>query len=142
MDFLREWFLGMAGAAMVGVFALAVTPQGTVKRVVQMAAALVFILSVLHPLTGVSEFSSAGLQLESLPASAEIEIGNSTTELLSLFIAEQTSAYIVSKAQALGLDVSVTAYCRLGEFYPEPWSVTILHERPEHARSALRKLIE
>jgi hypothetical protein len=139
MDFLRQWFLEMAAAAMLGVFAMAVTPPGAVKKAVRIAAALVLVITVLRPLAGVQSFPDLQFDFPSVSAvAAEGEI----SEVLSSIIAGQTSAYIVSKAQALGLDVSVTARCRMGEFYPEPWSVTIYSERPEHARNALRKLIE
>jgi hypothetical protein len=141
MDFLREWFLGMAGAVMIGVFAMAVTPQGVSRKVVQIAAALVLVIAVLRPLSGVESFPQMRME-GGFPSETVVENTASVDEVLSSIIAGQTSAYIVSKAQALGLAVSVTAGCRMGEFYPEPWSVTIISQRPEHTRRALGKLIE
>ena len=126
----------MAGAAMLGVFAIAVTPHGAVKRVVQIAAALVLVITVLRPLTGIESFPAFE---DLLPEREEAE--TSVEEILSSIIAGQTSAYIVSKAQASGLVVSVTAHCRMGAHYPEPWSVAIYSERPEHAKGVLKKLI-
>jgi hypothetical protein len=140
MDFLRGWFLSMAGAAMLGVFAIAVTPHGAVRRVVQIAAALVTVITVLRPLTGVESFHIRGVE-DFFSEKTEPVLKTSVEEILSSIIAGQTSAYIVSKAEASGLVVSVTAYCRMGEHYPEPWSVAIYSERPEHAKRVLKNLI-
>jgi hypothetical protein len=142
MGLLREWFLGVAGAAMIGVFALAVTPPGAVKKVVQIASALLLIIAVLRPLSGWN-----GTPLQGIGASLPTDgfaaaISESRDELLSAIIAEKTAAYIVTKAQALGLVITVSAQCRMGEIYPEPWTVTVRSERPEHAKSALSRLIE
>ncbi|MCL1806997.1 MAG: hypothetical protein FWG31_04775 [Oscillospiraceae bacterium] len=140
MDFLRFWFFGVAGAAAVGVFALAVTPQGSTKKVVQIASALVLCIAVLRPFTGFNglpEFDTDGF----LPA-MQTDFSEASDKMLSSLIADRTAAYIVNKAQALGLAVSVSVTCRTGDHhYPEPWSVTVRHERPEHAKSALGKLI-
>ena len=140
MDFLRTWFLGVAGAAMIGVFALAVTPPGAVKKVTQIAAALLLVIAALRPFLGLEVLTVLG----ELPAWG-MEYGSladSAGELLSSIIEGKTAAYIETKAQAVGLAVSVTARCRAGEPYPEPWAVTVRSDRPEHAKSALAKLIE
>jgi hypothetical protein len=138
MELLRSWFLGVTGAAMVGVFALAVTPRGAVRNVTQIAAALLLVIAVLRPLVGwngIPELWPDGL---AVPAGGP----NAAEEILSSIIADKTAAYIVNKAQAVGLVVSVTARCRMGDGYPEPWAVTIRSERPEHAKSALGRMIE
>jgi hypothetical protein len=142
MDFLRAWFLGVAGAAMVGVFALAVTPKGAVKKVVQIASALLLVIAVLRPLTGWSGTPLPDLDSLLRQDGITAAMSESYNEMLSAIIAEKTTAYIVTKAQALGLVVSVSAQCRMGEHYPEPWSVTVRSDRPEHAKSALGTLIE
>ena len=148
MDFLRAWFLGVAGAAMAGVFALAVTPPGAVKKVTQIAAALLLITAVLRPFAG-SDSLPVWEDFPTLNADPAIGRtapgsapgGGSSSEILSSIIAEKTAAYIVNKAQAVGLVVSVTARCRDGGLYPEPWAVTVCSERPEHAKSALGGMI-
>ncbi|MDR0324471.1 MAG: hypothetical protein LBI19_00060 [Oscillospiraceae bacterium] len=136
MDFLRTWFLGVAGAAMVGVFALAVTPPGAVRKVTQIAAALLLATAVLRPFIGLTV-------PQSLPFTGvrEAALEEPPAEILSSIIAGKTAAYIVTKAQAVGLAVSVTARCRVGEIVPEPWAVTVYTDRPEHAKNALGAMI-
>ncbi|MCL2003813.1 MAG: stage III sporulation protein AF [Oscillospiraceae bacterium] len=141
MDFLRGWILGMAGAATVGVFALAVTPDGAVKRVVRMAASLLLVIAVLRPLAGWDGSALPDLGAWAGESGVAAAAGESLDELLSVIIAEKTAAYIVTKAQALGLTVGVSARCRRGEHTPVPWAVTVTSDRPEHARSALGAMI-
>jgi stage III sporulation protein AF len=142
MDFLRTWFLGTAGAAVVGVFAIAVTPPGAVKKVVQIASALLLMIAVLRPLAGWSGDPRIDTDSWLSNSGAAAAVTESHNDLLSAIIAEKTAAYIVNKAQALGLVITASAQCRMGEHYPEPWSVTIRSDRPEHAKSALGKIID
>jgi hypothetical protein len=140
MEFLREWFFGVAGAAVAGAFALAITPQGASQRAVRIAAALALCVAVLRPFTGALTLPdlTAGL-----PRSEEGQPGQGISyDVLSSIIAEKTAAYIVSKAQALGLDVTAAVRCKQVDEWPVPWAVTISHPRPEHAKSALSKMIE
>lgn len=136
MDFLRQWVLGVAGAAMIGAATLAVTPQGTVKKVLRVGAALLLVVSVLRPLAGWN------LTLPEWTGIDTEETEKTGQELLTGIIAEKTAAYIESEAQAVGLVVSVTAECRMGKVYPEPWSVTIVCDRYEHAMNTLSDRIE
>jgi hypothetical protein len=141
MEFFREWFLSVAGTAIIGVLALAVTPPGAVKKTVQLASALLLIITVLRPLTGWSGDLAPISELwraETAAAALSAEVRH---DLLSAIIEEKTAAYIVTKAQALGLVVIVSAQSRMGGDYPEPWSVSVYSDRPEHAKSALGKMI-
>lgn len=139
MDFFREWLLGIAGAAVIGTVALAVTPSGAIKKVVQLGAALLLIVSVLRPLIGWQGVTDLENSLNESVTAAGIE--KTGQELLSGLIADRTAAYIVNEAQAVGLAVVVSVECRMGESYPEPWSAEIRCGRPEHAKSALGRLI-
>jgi hypothetical protein len=142
MEFIKDWFLGVAGAAMIGVFALAITPQSVSRKGVQIASALLLIIAVLRPFTGWSGTPLPDMEALTGESGAAAVVRETRDEILSAIIEEKTSAYIVTKAQALGLVVSVSAQSRMGEFYPEPWAVTIRSDRPEHARGALSGLIE
>ncbi|MDR0293067.1 MAG: hypothetical protein LBH95_02810 [Oscillospiraceae bacterium] len=141
MDFLRAWFLGVAGAAMAGVFALTLAPPGAAQKTVRIAAALLLAAAVLRPLAGWAALPAPDAEYGTFWA-APAGTAPAGEELLASIIEEKTAAYIVNKAQAVGLTVSVTARCRTGEGYPEPWAVTVRSERPEHAKSALSAMIE
>jgi hypothetical protein len=137
MEFFREWLLGIAGAAVIGAVALAITPAGAVKKVVRLGTALLLIVAVLRPLTG-WRLDIDDIFDQSVTAAGIEKTGQ---ELLSGLIADRTAAYIVNEAQAVGLAVIVSVECRLGENYPEPWSADIRCDRPEHAKSALAGMI-
>jgi len=133
------WITGIAGAAMLGVLALAVTPKGPVQKVLRVGIALLLSMAVLRPLVGVQ----GGFSLETaLEGYRDETLQKPGQDFLSGIIAEQARAYIESKANAAGLSVSVKVECRAGELYPEPYRVTVRAGRPEHARSALVKIIE
>ena len=139
MDFLRTWITGIAGAGIVGAMALAVTPRGAIQKILRMGTALLLAIAVLRPLIGFSGNFSLETAFEGYQDGSAVNPGQ---DLLSGIIAEQARAYIESKAEAAGLPVSVTVVCRTGDVYPEPYEVTVRAGRPEHARSALSKMIE
>ncbi|MDR1693183.1 MAG: stage III sporulation protein AF [Oscillospiraceae bacterium] len=134
MDFLRQWILGIAGAAVVGTVALAVTPSGSVKKAVRLASALLLIGAVLRPLTGWKTLDFEDFFIETVAAEGVEKPGQ---ELLSGLIADRTSAYIVNKAQAVGLAIEVSVVIRENA----PWSAEIVCGRPEHAKSALSQTL-
>ena len=138
MEFIRQWIFGIAGAGIIGTVALAVAPEGSVKKILKVVVALVLIISVLRPFIGWDP--AFGLEDWGGEISRE-GIEKTGMGLMEVIIAERTSAYIVNKAQAIGLDVSVIVECRIEEHYPIPWRITIGHPRPEHAKNALSNLI-
>lgn len=139
MDFLRSWITGIAGAAMLGVLALAVTPEGTLRKILRVGTALLLSIAVLRPLIGFSGEFSLETALQDYRDESVQKPGQ---DLMESIIAEQARAYIESKAEDSGLSVSVLVECRTTDTYPEPYLVTIRSPRPEHARNVLSEIIE
>ena len=52
MSFLREWLLGVTAAALAVALAQALTPEGTVKKLLRITGGLVLLLAVVRPLKG------------------------------------------------------------------------------------------
>ena len=139
LGFMSDWVSGVAAATVLTALALAVTPQGTVRKIVALCAGLLMTAALVRPLIGFS----GGAEIDGLVLEAEGEnIADRVNEALSDIIEGQTAAYIVNKAQALGINCSVTVKCRTGEHYPQPWSVTVRSRTPEHAMSAMADMIE
>lgn len=101
---LREWILGLAGAAVFCSVCSAVTPEGSVKRVQKLLCGVVMALALISPL---AELDMSGYSLnlarcrrraEEISASAQ-EISDS---LSRAFIEERCAAYILDKARLLG----------------------------------------
>ncbi len=121
---MRDWILGLAGAAVFCAVCSAVTPEGSVKRVQKLLCGVVMALSLISPL---AELDMSGYSLnlarcrqqaEEIAASAQ-EISDS---LSRSFIEERCAAYILDKARQLGSEpgaVTVRAqWSAEGVWYP------------------------
>ena len=104
IDFLGGWITSITAAAILTAVALTLTPPGGVKKAVQLVCGVVLTLSVLTPVVSLRAEDFA----LSLPAPEEdrewLKSAALGQTVLKELIQERTGAYIVSKAQALGLD--------------------------------------
>lgn len=128
MGVLRAWLLGIACAAMLLALAQAMTPAGTVRKVGQFMGGLVLLLMVVKPVLHMDFSSLARSVQENWAAPQEIEaMANVNQSLLKTIIAERTGAYILDKAQALGVPcAAATVTCTAGEDgMPYPTTVTL-----------------
>lgn len=99
MSFLREWLLGITAAALAVALAQAVTPEGTVKKLLRLTGGLVLLLAVARPLKGFVP--------QALPPPGKLAPGIETAqtageEVMKTLIAQKVGAYIVDKGSALG----------------------------------------
>ncbi len=104
---LRDWVTGLTGAAIVATVALAVTPEGTVKKMVRLAVGLVLLLMTVKPLLTAPDISAAwaGERQASNQAAADGEVISQGLQME--LIERELSAYILSKGQQLGLSLDV-----------------------------------
>ncbi len=135
LEFFRSWLSSVVTASVIVSVALAVTPPGNVKKTVQLASGLVMAVVLLTPFVrGVPEFDW------SLPDISEVYDQNDQM-LMKEIIAEKTAAYIVNKAQAVGLSVSAEVICEEGDMYPMPVFAEIRSDSPEEAERLLGPVI-
>ncbi len=105
---IRDWVLGLTGAALFCAVATALTPDGPVKGVVKTLCGVVMAAALLTPLFSF-DFPSYALYLaEARRDAAEItvqaeEISDSLSRTI---IAERLEAYILDKAAELGANVT------------------------------------
>ena len=134
-EILRNWILGLAGAAVFCVLCSAVTPDGSVKRVQKMLCGVVMTLALLSPIKGL-DMSGYSLNLARCRQQAE-EIGATAQEisdsLSRTFIEERCAAYILDKARLLGSEpgaVRVTArWSSEGVWYPAEAEIEAQYDR-------------
>jgi len=134
-EFLREWILGMAGAAVFCTLCSAVTPDGGVKKVQKLLCGVVMTLALLSPLVGL-DMGAYSVNLARCRSQAE-EIGASAQEisdsLSRTFIEQRCAAYILDKARMLGLEpdgVRVTAqWSDEGVWYPAEAEIEAQYDR-------------
>ena len=130
MDGVRSWLLGIVLTSLAGGLARQLAPQGKEQAMVRLVSGLLLALAILRPLAGGSggweglEIAAGSFSLQS-GEQAEIYRKNQQ-EALSAIIAETTEAYILDKANRLGLDCTVRVTVAAGESgIPLPTSVTI-----------------
>ena len=108
-ELLRNWVLGLTGAAAVCAAALTLTPRGQVRKVVELLCGVVMAAALLSPLMSASLPEDYSLNLAKYRAAAEALTENGTELSQSLdrsIIEEKLEAYILDKAQTFGAAVS------------------------------------
>lgn len=144
MSAITAWIRALAGAAVFCAIALALCPEGRPKRVLRAACGVVMAAALLSP--------ALGLDMQALPEavarygeaarSVAGEAGQEADRLNRTIIERECAAYILDKADALGIsaaDAAVTArWSEEGFWYP--WESRV--SCPEGGRAALSEAIE
>jgi stage III sporulation protein AF len=110
------------------------------------AVVVVLLLAVIRPLVGL-DYQSLSLALAEnrfqWDESAAEKGSALGSDLMKSIIAEQTGAYILDKANALGVKCAVEVECKIGEEnLPYPISVRIKGTLTDSQRDTLRREIE
>jgi stage III sporulation protein AF len=144
-DFLGSWIKALAAAAIFASVMLAVTPKGAVRQTVKLICGALLTFALLSPLKSLNfdklaEFiSKARLDGREIAASSEKE----AALLMKLIIEEETEAYILDKAEALGISgLQVEVSVKEGGQYPYPYSAKIACGASREQKSELSSLIE
>lgn len=144
MEILRQWLVGITGAAMIVAMADSLTPEGTVRKIGRMVGGLVLLIAMVKPVMALDfdtmAFSNLHLEIDE----RQEELEKTDTELLKTIIGEKTGAYILDKAEEMGIPCRrVEVTCTVGEEnVPYPSAVTIYGDFEEGQRNALSRKIE
>ena len=145
MDFLRNWLIGITGAAIILALVDCIIPKGSVKQIGKLAGGLVMVVAILRPVLGLDyeilAGSLANYRYDVRQYSAALDIENE--RLKKIIIEDRTGAYIHDKADELGIECSVTVQCRMNaneQFYPA--SVTVYGELTQEQKERLMRIIE
>lgn len=145
MELIRQWLLGVACAAMVLALAESLAPAGGVKKVCRLAGGMVLLLAAISPVLKLDEgaLSRALSEYRITGQGYEDVLAEKNQLLYKTIIEENTAAYILDKAEELGIscqaEVSV-AYDEDG--FPYPWSVTVSGSWTEEQESQLSLFLE
>lgn len=128
MALVREWLLGITGAAILSALGEALMPEGGVKRVGKLVCGLVLAFSILRPLSVLDTTNLwPGVEYDSgeasqMAAALQEEAGSRMKSIIE----RELSAYSMDKAARLGLDCRVEVRCREedGIFLPESAEIT------------------
>ncbi len=144
IEAVRGYLLRLTAGAFFSAGVLALIPKGTPKKAAAVLCGLVMLLLALTPLAqldydALSEAISR-LELEKEEARTGIEIQNQ--ELVARIISGRVQAYILDKAAALGLTVTVELEMETRSATPYPKAVTIHGEATPVQKQQLQQYLE
>ena len=142
---VRQWLLGVTCTALVLAIADSLAPEGNAKKVCRLAGGLALLIAAVSPVLRVDgeSLSRAVSEYQTSVWVYERELEEKNVLLYQSIIEETAAAYIVDKAEELGIScqAEVTfAYDEDG--VPYPWEVTARGVWTEDQRSRLSGLIE
>lgn len=146
IDLIRSWLVGITCTAMIVALAESLSPAGAVRKVGRLTGGLVLMLPILQPVAKLDMDDLSGVlaqyRIEAAGYSVDLEAENG--KLMKAIIEEETGAYILDKAAALGIEnceVVVAVADRDGES-PIPEAVTVMGSITDGQREALSHRIE
>lgn len=146
MELLRQWLVGVTCAAMLVALADSITPAGTVRKIGKLVGGLVLLLAILHPLLAF-DYSAMAIAMTDYQAAFgayDVELKETDMDLMKTIIGERAGAYILDKAEQLGLSCQkVVVTCQVGAGdMPYPSAVTIIGVPEGAQRKTLMRQIE
>ena len=145
IEAIRTWLVSIVCTAAVVALAQAIMPKGTVQKIGMTIGGLVLMVTILQPVLSFDFDRLSGLmaryRLEAEEDSRQLTEENQA--LMGDIIEEQTAAYIVDKAEELGVSVRVEVTCELDETgFPYPTAVTVYGNLTEEQQNSLSRCIE
>ena len=107
-EFIRNWVMTLTGTGIVVAVALALTPEGTIKKIVRMGAGIVLLLATLSPLVQLNDIEwrpDAYINAMTVDGGQEIAL-----QAQKAIIADRLSAYISAEGDGLAAIVTVEAF--------------------------------
>lgn len=141
---LREWLLGITCAAMLLALAEQLVPEGGIKRVLRLAGGLLLILMAVNPIVKLDtrELESIVREFDVQVRVADEELEAANDFLYESIIEERTAAYILDKAEKLGITCRVSVFVAWDGEIPKPHAARIYGTWTETQREALSRIME
>lgn len=146
MTDIKTWILGITVTALLLAVLDELCPEGAVRRVERCACALVLMLTVLSPLSGLRQldFSDRLSEYQSRSDADVQTMTGDTQEYLSGIIASESEAYFAQKASGLGLTCTAEIGCGTDSDSgcPVPVSAVVTGCPEGAARAEAEKILE
>ena len=142
---VRQWLMGVTCTALVIAAADSLAPEGSVKRVCRMAGGLALLLAAVSPLIRLDSgiLFNALEEHQALLQSYEETLEEQSNLLYQTIIAENAAAYIVDKAEEMGISCRAEVTLSYDENgAPCPWEVTAWGAWTDEAREAMSRMLE
>lgn len=142
---VKDWIFGVACGGMIVAVLQALLPKDSAGKVGRMAGGLVLLLAVASPLVQLDwEALTVSLTEQRMAEQGYTEeLTKMNQGFLKELIEEQTEAYILDKAEGLGISCEVSVRYRWSEDgVPYPAEVTVVSDAAEEQEQELARLIE
>ena len=128
IELLKNWIISVTAASIIAAAAVAVTPKGSVRKMVRFAGGLVLFIAMAAPL---KEIDSRDIAFFSMQYRADYEgyeekLIRANDTMIKSIIEDKTRTYILQKANELGIDCDAEIRTtKRDDGYPYPDSVTV-----------------
>ena len=144
IEALQTYLLRLIATALLTALATAVTPEGRVRRVVGFAGGLLLAITLLRPV-GTVDFDAMARAISRIEMEYSENVTGvraASTQVQAVIISQRTEAYILSKAEAMGLALQVQVETQMDGLYPYPWAVTLTGQATAQEKEVLERYIE
>ena len=145
MELVRQWLLGVTCTAMVLALAEGLVPEGNAKKVCRLAGGLALLLAAVSPVIGIDKglFTRVLAEYQAMAQQYEKNLEEKNVLLYQTIIEDAAAAYIVDKAEEIGISCQVEVTFSYDEDgVPSPWEVTARGGWTEEQRIRLEQLVE
>lgn len=144
MDGMDGYVLSIAAMAILCAIAVKLTEnQGTQGTMIKLIVGLLLTFSVIRPLANIklTQWSDVTLEISDYAKAAVGEGEDMTKQALASGIISRTEAYILDKAEALGLSLEVEVTVSEDDI-PVPIAVRLTGNASPFAKSSLASMIQ
>ena len=143
MDGLRQYVISVVAAAIICGIITGLIQKGTAKEIVKLVCGFFLAFTVIHPIADfdISSLSDFGFAYSGDAAEAAALGENIAQESLREIIKAETEAYILDKATALNLELSVEVSISEDDT-PVPVAVCLSGEASPYARQQLQGTLQ
>ena len=142
MESIRQYLLSVTAAALIAGIAVKLLRNGLVGGAVKLMAGIFLALAVVSPLVRIRLEGFNELRLDIQTEAAEVTaVGEkSARDAMAQIISEQAAAYILDKAETLGVEVTVEVTVSQ-EGYPVPQQIWLTGKAAPYAKAVLSEYI-
>lgn len=143
-SWMEQWLMGMACASLVLVVSGALVKSGGGQKVCKLAGSLLLLLVTVGPILRMDQQDWERILQWDTQVMEEAEQGleERNNLMYESFIEEETEAYILDKADALGVHCQVEVVVQWEDEIPQPWSACVTGTWTKTQQEALAEVLE
>ena len=145
MQFLRDWLLGVTGAALALAVLKTLVPRGSVSKVCALAGGLAVLFAALQPIVSLDgdALAEAAAAYQTQREEFEETLQENQDAVLGRVIESRAAAYVADKAAEMGISCQAEVTVSDDENgVPVPWAVSAWADWAPGQQEALGEMLE